>query len=161
MEDGPTLFTKVLLFKEVDVSALIGSAVTLQIDESYKIGKSIAVLYEENVIGHLEREATRVIWRHLRSHSHFAALVYTRIGSWMNQRRFTIMSYSFEIGIKIKFTETNREDARLLLAHIARKKLNSFPGVEVDNCPHDLARLLHPIKDENGIFSIQFAPDTN
>ena len=61
MEDGPTLFTKVLLFKEVDVSALIGSAVTLQIDESYKIGKSITVLYEENVIGHLEREATRVI----------------------------------------------------------------------------------------------------
>ena len=149
------------IFKEVDFSAISGSAVTLEIDESYKIGKSIAVFHDGNIIGHLERETTRLVWRHLRSHSHLAAEIYTHIGSWINKRWFTIMTYSFEIGVKIQFTQTNREDARFLLAHISRRKLNSFPGIEVDNCPRDLTSLVHPVKDENGVSSLQFAPDTN
>ena len=42
MENGPTLFTKVLIFKEVEVSSLFGSRVALEIDESYKIGKEMS-----------------------------------------------------------------------------------------------------------------------
>ena len=161
MEDGPILFTKVLLYKEVDVSTLVGSTVTLEIDESYKIGKSVAVLHEGNVIGHLERKPTRLVWRHLRSGSLLEAVIYRHAGSWPNQRWFSIMTYSFEIGVKIQFTQMTREDGRLILAHIHRKELNSFSGVEVDNPPNDLASTIHPVKDENGISSLHFPPDTD
>ena len=143
MEDGPILFTKVLLYKEVDVSTLVGSTVTLEIDESYKIGKSVAVLHEGNIIGHLERKTTRLVWRHLRSGFHLAAEIYKRIGNWMNERWFTIMTYSFKIKVKIQFWQITRDDGRFLLAHITRKNLNSFPGVEVDNIPGDLSSLIH------------------
>ena len=161
MENGPTLFTKVLIFKEVEVSSLFGSRVALEIDESYKIGKSVAVLHKGNVIGHLEKGTTRMISRHLRSGSCLEAVIYRNVGSCINKRWFSIMSYSFEIGVKIQFTETTREDGILILAHITKKKLNSFPAVEVDNCPIDLDSTVNPVKDENGVSSLQFPPDTN
>ena len=161
MENGPTLFTKVLLFKEIDVSPLIGSIVTLEIDASYGIGKSVAVLHEGNVIGHLEKRTTRLVWRHLRSGCPMEAVIYQHAGSWINKRWFSIISYSFEIGVKIQFTQKTREDGMLLLAHIAEKKLNSFSGVEVDNVPADLTSTVRPIKDENGVSSLQFPPNTD
>ena len=105
MENGPTLFTKVLIYKEINVSSLIGSIVTLEIDESFKVGKSVAILHEGNVIGHLEKGTTKLVWRHLRSGSILEAVIYRHAGSWPNQRWFSIMTYSFEIGVKIQFTQ--------------------------------------------------------
>ena len=62
MEDsGPTLFSTIILYKEVDVKLVMGEPVTLEIDASYTIGKSIAVLHGRNVIGHLaKRVASRI-----------------------------------------------------------------------------------------------------
>ena len=54
MEDsGPTLFSTIILYKEVDVKLVMSEPVTLEIDASYTIGKSIAVLHGGKVIKHL------------------------------------------------------------------------------------------------------------
>jgi hypothetical protein len=159
MEDfAPTLFSRIILYKEIDVSILTGSAVALQIDASYTIGKSIAVLHRGDVIGHLDRRVAPVVWRFLRSGTELSAEVLQGIGNWKNERWFSVVTHSFEIGVKIRFFLHTREDARLLLIHIARWKLNSFPGVEVENCPTVLLPLVRPVKDENGVTSLQFPP---
>ena len=158
-ENIPTLFTKIVLRKNMDVRELKGF-VSLEIDKAYRIGKSVAVLHGGNVIGHVEKIATPTIWRFLRSGDELTAEVYEGVGGWMNGRWFSVMTHSFEIGVKIQFPRLNREDGKLLLAHITRRKLNSFPGVLVENCPHDLIPWVEPVKDENGITSFYFASST-
>ena len=155
-ENVPTLFTRIVLRKDADVSTLMGF-VKLEIDEGYRIGKSVAVLHDGMVIGHVEKIATPTIWRFLRSGDKLSAEVYKGVGKWVNERWFSVLTYSFEIGIKIQFPKLNREDGKLLLAHITRGKLNSFPGVRVDSCPKDLVPLVEPVKDENGLTSLYFA----
>ena len=152
----PTLHTKVVLVRDVDAASIIGKDVELQVDAAYKIGRSVAVLFEGNIIGHLERRAARVVWRHLRSDpaSPMRGEIYKTLGSLKNERWFSVLSHSFEIGVKVPFHQKSREDARMLLAHIARRKLNSFAGVEVDKCPTDLLSMVRPFEDENGVASL-------
>ena len=162
MEDfAPTLFTKVVLYKVVDVKSVMNSFVALEVDASYSIGKSVAVLHEGNIIGHVDRRATPVVWRFLRSDCHLTAEIYGGVGNWKNERWFSVMTHSFEVGVRISFAIHSRDDAKLLLMHICRRKLNSFPGVEVDNCPAELVSQLQPVKDKNGITSLQFPPMTS
>ena len=155
---NPSLFTKVILVPDVDDQSLIGASVEVEVDQSLRIGHSIAVLDKGTVIGHLERRAARVIWRHLRSDpvTPITAEIYPAVGKRKNERWFSAMSHSFEIGIKIDFHVQSQEDARLLLAHITRKKLHSFAGVEVDNCPEELKSLVCPYEDDNGVASLYF-----
>ena len=154
----PTFFTRVILLRDVDAAKLIGNTVDLEIDQSFKIGHSIAVLFQGTVVGHLERQAARVVWRHLRSKfaSPMTAEIYHQFGTLKNDRWFSAMTHSFEIGVRITFHGTSVEDARLLLAHASRRKLHSFSGVEVDKCPEDLAFWVRPFQDENGISSLYF-----
>ena len=158
-ENEPTLFTKIVLRHDAEPSMLHGP-VALEIEESYKIGKSVAVLKQGIVLGHLEMAATRVVWRFLRSGSPLSTEIYGGIGKWTNERWFSSMTFCFEIGVKIRFSGMNRENGKLLLAHIARKRMNTFPGVEVDKCPEELVTLIEPVKDENGLTSIFFTPPT-
>ena len=151
----PTLYTKIVLVRDVDVAHLFGKDVELEIDAAFKIGRSVAVLSAGTIIGHLERRAARVVWRHLRSStSPMKGEIYNHVGSLKNERWFSVLTHSFEVGVKIRFHEKCREDARLLLAHIDRKKLNSFAGLEVDKCPADLQSLVRPFEDENGVASV-------
>ena len=130
------LYTVIILRKEVDAATLIGSIVKLEIDETYTIGKSIAVLKDAVVIGHLERHASRVVWRFLRSGAKVEARIYSDFRDHQNQAWFIILSHSFEIGVKVQFCNMDREDSKLLLAHFTRKKLLSFPGVSAFfSCP--------------------------
>ena len=158
--DGNTaaLYTRIILVRNVDVNSLIGSAVQLEVDVAYKIGRSIAVLHDGKVIGHLEKRAARVVWRHLRSDpvSMLAADIYSNLGNWKNKQWFSVLSHSYEIGVKVRFLKASGEDRRLLLAHITRKKLNSFAGVERSNCPPNLSSLVNPFEDENGVASLYF-----
>lgn len=156
-ELAPSIFSKVVLLKDVEHESLLGSTVELEIDLSYTIGKSIAVLREGNILGHLDRSVSRVVWRHLRNQSNLEANIYSRIGGWKNEPWYSVLTHSFEIGIKITFLDKSREDAKLLLAHVAWRKLNSFPGVSLLNCPTELESLVRPIKDENGISSLLFS----
>ena len=158
MEFTPSLFTKIVLLQDVDVTPIIGSTVVLAIDEAYTIGKSIAVLINETIIGHLDSLATKVVWRHIRSGTKLTAEVYPNLGNWRNKAWYSIMTHSFEVGIKVRFCDLNREDGKLLLAHIAKKKLNSFPGVAPCNCPEDLKLMVRPIKDENDVLSLLLSP---
>ena len=114
-ENIPTLFTKIILRKNVDLCTLQGF-VALEIDEAYRIGKSVAVLHGGNVIGHVEKIATPTVWRFLRSGDELTAEVYKGVGGWMNERWFSVMTHSFEIGVKIQFPRLNRENGKLLLA---------------------------------------------
>ena len=150
----PTLYSKVVLNDETNATKLFGSNVILEIDRAYTIGKSIAVIREENVIGHLDKSASRVIWRFLRSNSRIVANLYTSIHGWQNQRSYSALTYSHEIGVKISFPDLGRSEGKLLLAHVARHKLNCFPGVTPWNCPEALKLLVRPIKDENGVTSL-------
>ena len=158
MPRDPTLNTKVILTNGVDVKHLFGTTVQLEADAAYKIGRSVAVLSKGSVIGHLERRAARVVWRHLRSKfaSPMTAEIYHQFGTLKNDRWFSAMTHSFEAGVRITFHGTSVEDARLLLAHASRRKLHSFSGVEVDKCPEDLAFWVRPFQDENGISSLYF-----
>ena len=152
------LFTRVILIHDVDVKNMVDAAVKLEIDLGYKIGRSIAVLFEGNVIGHLERRAARVVWRHLHSDSVslITAKIYKGVDQWKNERWFSVLSHAFEIGIKIQFHDQDKENTRLLQAHITRRKLNSFAGVETDNCPEELTSMVRPFEDENGVASLYF-----
>ena len=154
----PTMFTKIILMPDKDVTNLLGATVSLEIDQAFRIGHSIAVLFEGNVLGHLEKRSARVVWRHLQSDPTAAikAEIYRNVGEWNNERWFSIMNHAFEIGVKIDFHEKSQEDARLLMAHITRKKLHCFAGLEVDNCPKDLLSMVRPFEDENGVPSLYF-----
>ena len=150
----PTLHSKVVLIDGENPTKLFGLDVTLEIDQAYTIGKSIAVVHDENIIGHLDKSASRVIWRFLRSNSKLVANLYTSINGWKNQRSYSALTFSHEIGVKISFPNLSRSDGKLLLAHIARHKMNCFPGVTPWNCPEVLKLLVRPIKDENGVTSL-------
>ena len=90
------LYTVIILRKGVDTATLIGSTVMLEIDETYTIGKSIAVLKDSVVIGHLERYASRVVCRFLRSCAEVQAHIYSDIRNRQNQAWYTVLSHSFE-----------------------------------------------------------------
>ena len=156
----PALFTKVILTRDADVTSVEGAIVKLEVDLSYKIGRSIAVLHNEKVIGHLERRAARVVWRHLQSNPAvtLTAEVYHGIGNWKNSQWYSVLSNAFEIGVKVLFHTESPEDSRVLLAHITRKRLHNFPGVEIQKrtCPEELRNMVRPFEDENGVASLYF-----
>ena len=52
----PVLFTKIILRHDVEVSSFLGKKISLQIDAAYTIGKSIAIIFDENVIAHFTRK---------------------------------------------------------------------------------------------------------
>ena len=153
---SPVLFTKIILRHDVEASTILGKEVNLQIDEAYTIGKSIAVIFNENVVGHVDRSARRVVWRFLQSNSKLQASVYVNVGEWRNQSCLSIVTHAQEIGIRIRFCNLNRSDAKFLFAHFTRKKMNTFPGVGVMNCPDCLKPFICPIKDENGVSTLAF-----
>lgn len=150
------LFTKIILPSDADFSALLGP-VTLEIDYAYTIGKSIAVMRNDSIMGHLERSAARVVWRFLRANSKIKADVYATFCGRKNEPWYSILTHSYEIGVQISFHLASREDAKLLLAHISRRRLNVFPGVSVLSCPENLKPLVCPVKDENGLSSVLLA----
>ena len=103
MESSASIFSKIVLIEECDISLLQNEEVNLEIDLSYTIGKSIAVLKDETIIGHLDRMVTRVVWRYLRSGAQLKAKVYTEVCGWRNKPWFCILTHSFEIGVTINF----------------------------------------------------------
>ena len=153
-EHASILYSKIILLKEVDTKSLSGSLVQLEIDKAYTIGKSIAVLKDAVVVGHLQRHAARVVWRFLHSHSLVEAEVYVEIRGRQNVAWYSIIPRCFKIGVKIRFCNLTREDSKLLMAHFTRRKIICFPGVYVPQCPKNLKELVRPIKDENGISSL-------
>ena len=152
----PHLYSKIILLGETKITDLTMASLSVEIDKAYTIGKSIAVLHDGTVLGHMDRLSSRVVWRHLSSGTNLTAEVYPRIGSWENGTWYSAMTRSFEVGIRINFCNLTREDGKLLLAHIAKNRLNSFPGIAPSNCPDELKQLLRPIKDENGVSPLLF-----
>jgi hypothetical protein len=64
MEEYQEFFSKVILnnSSNIDSTSLIGKIVQLEVDTAYTIGKSVAVLFEGVIIGHLTRYAAKPIW---------------------------------------------------------------------------------------------------
>ena len=54
----PSLYSKVVLIDGENPTKLFGSDVILEIDQAYTIGKSIAVVLDENIIGHLDKSGS-------------------------------------------------------------------------------------------------------
>ena len=125
---------------------------------TYTIGKSIAVLFNESVIGHLSRESTRTVWRHIHSKIELQADIYKETGTgWKNEAWYSILTRSFELGVRIRVCHENRDDRKLFLAHITRNQLNTFPGIDRFDCPASLTSLAFPVKDENGVSPLLFS----
>ena len=106
-DSSANIFSKIVLMEECDISPLLDKEVTLEIDMSYTIGRSIAVLKDGTIIGHLDRMVTRVVWRYLRSGAPLKAKVYTEVCGWRNKPWFCILTHSFEIGVQINFLNLN------------------------------------------------------
>ena len=139
MENYPTLYSKVILSKDIDPSILIGNFVHLEVDESYSIGKSVAVLFNEEVIGHLARKSTRTVWRHIRGKTELHADIYKETGTgWKNEAWYSMLTRSFELGVRIRVCYEKRDDRKLFLSYITRNQLNSFPGIDFFDCPESL-----------------------
>jgi hypothetical protein len=158
MDEQPVLFTKIILIKDViDPSSLKGKHVRLEIDQAYKIGdrKSIAVINEDIVIGHLSSKATRTVWRHLRAKTEMLVDVYEGIaGGWENKPWFCMETGTFEIGIRLQLLLQSREEGKLFMGYVTHHKLNSFSGVTMSNCPESLKCLAFPVKDENHVSTL-------
>ena len=103
MDEYPILFTKIVLIKDrINPANLKGKKVFLEIDQAYTIGKSIAVIYDEVVVGHLPRESTKTVWHHLRTGTKLSIDVYKGIeNGWKNEPWFSMQTRSFEIGIRV------------------------------------------------------------
>lgn len=155
-EHASILYTKIILFHGVNSKSLTGCPVRLEIDQTYAIGKSIAVLKDSNVIGRLDRHAARVVRRYLQSQSIVEGEIYAEFRGRPNGAWYSIIPRAFEIGIKIRFCNMTREDCKLLIAHFTRKKMISFPGIYIPECPENLKKLVRPVKDENGVSSLFF-----
>ena len=84
MEDYPMLYSKVVLIKGMDLTTLIGKSVRLEIDGTYTIENSIAVLFNESVIGHLSKILTRTVWRHLHGKIKLQADIYRETNGMEN-----------------------------------------------------------------------------
>ena len=157
MEDYPTLYSKVVLINDIDPATLIGKFVHLEIDETYTIGKSVAVIFNESVIGHLCKKSTRTVWRHIHGKIELQADIYQETGTgWQNGAWYSMLTRSFELGVRIRFCYENRDDRKLFLAHVTQNRLNSFPGIDRFDCPESLASLAFPVKDENGVSPLIF-----
>jgi hypothetical protein len=159
MEDYPILFTIVVLITDVDAASLIGKVVKVEIDQSYTIGRSIAVLHDDTVIGHLSVRATPNVWRHLRANTEelHADIYEGTEDGWRNEPWCNMMTGRFELGIRIRVCYQSRDDGKLFLAHLTTNKLNTFPGLTHCDCPKSLKPLAFPVKDENGVSSLIFS----
>jgi hypothetical protein len=141
-------YTRVVLMKTdaINYNSLIGQMVKVQVDTAYSIGKSIAVLQEDQVIGHLIAQVAKRILRFLKNRHVVQAELYDECNGWRNWPCYSKQSFSYELGICIKvyFDDNGKYDATLLLHHILQNRLNSFPGVTLTNCPLSLSYLAFP-----------------
>ena len=66
MEEFQVLYTKVILRRDVemDLNNMREREVRLEIDAAYKIGKSVAVILEDQIVGHLTRWVAKPAWLH-------------------------------------------------------------------------------------------------
>ena len=105
MEEFQEFFSKIVLISsfEMDLAAITNKNVSLQIDAAYKIGRSIAVLLDEQVIGHLTRSASRSIWMQLKFGHRLEATVYgTLENGFQNKIQFSMLTKSLELGVCIR-----------------------------------------------------------
>ena len=155
MEEYQEFYTKLSLIsgKKRSIDELTGQPIELQIDAAYRIGKSVAVLHKETVIGHLNRYAAKTIWIHLKhGHSVQAEIYNSHFEGFKNAIRYSTLTNASEVGIRIRvyFPDTfdgdcrisGQSDAKLFLAYILKHHLNSFPGITRSNCPPSLVHLI-------------------
>lgn len=155
MEEYQEFHTKLslILGNKHKVEELFERPLELQIDASYRIGKSIAVLRNETVIGHLNRHAARTVWIHLKQGNSVQAEVYrSQFDGFQNAIRFSTLTNAYEVGVKVRifFPDTvdgirrisGASDAKFFLSYILKNHLNSFPGITRSNCPESLFHLI-------------------
>ena len=132
-----------------DINSFMGKKVDLKIDVAYTIGKSISVLLEGTVIGHLVRHAAKPVWNHLKFNCKIEANIYDKLDNGFNNSIcYSSLSKSPEIGIQIHFFfvdsldghlhVSGNSDASLFLTYVLKHRLNCFPGVTRSNCPSSL-----------------------
>ena len=156
MEEFQVLYSKVILKRdiELDLNSMKEQDVRLEIDAAYKIGKSIAVLLNDQVIGHLTHWVAKPVWLHLRHGHKLNGTIYGKLSSgFENAIRFSSFTRSPELGIEIRFyyqdyldgslRVSGNSQAKLLLAYIIKHRLNSFPGVTLSNCPPELKHFIN------------------
>ena len=104
-EEFQVVFSRVILTSgfEIDLNTLRDQDVTLEVDASYTIGRSVAVLWEGQVIGHLMRQITRPAWIRLQFGYKVQGKIYDCIGGFKNSVRFSTLSKARELGIEMRF----------------------------------------------------------
>ena len=154
MEEFQQFYSKVVLIKSLalDFSSIKGKNVDLELDLSFNVGKSVAVLSDGNVIGHLTSEAAVPIYIHLRFGYKVEAQVYDMVSGFANSICYSNRSKAPEVGVQIRLFFADMVDgerrissnnqAKGFLSYIMEHHINSFPGVTWSNCPPSLQHLI-------------------
>ena len=106
MEEFQEVFSKIILIKNPDLGlkSLVDEDVVLEIDAAYKIGKSVAVLLGDQVIGHIPRFMAKSTWLHLKLGRKLQGKVYGQLDNgFKNSICFSMLSKAQEVGIRLRF----------------------------------------------------------
>ena len=151
MEEFQDIFSKIILINktESDLNSMIEKEVSLEIDVAYKIGKSVAVLHDGQIIGHLPRFMAKPAWLHLKLSRKLDGRIYQELDNgFQNAICFSALTRSPEVGIRLRFFFEDSVDgnqrisgsssAKLFLTYALKHRLFSFPGITKSNCPVSL-----------------------
>ena len=145
------IYSKIILIKqfEMDLNTMKERDVKVEIDEMYRIGKSVAILLDDRIIGHLPPTIAKAAWTHLRHGGKMTATIYDRLDNgFPNSLCYSALSKTTEVGIRIRFFFADSSDAgrkisgtseaKFFLAYALKHRLNSFPGVTSSNSPPEV-----------------------
>jgi hypothetical protein len=170
MDSEPqSLYTVVMPKHENKERIIFGESANLKIDPNYRIGqiytsyfnfvkhnkpqltvaflsgKSILVEQSENAVGHLPKEVAPVVWRWLKSDRKLEAFIWKEKYGFKNRIVYARDLQAHVTGIFITFTCTTHQESRDLLFFILTKKLTTFPGISIMNCPSALKSIAFPV----------------
>ena len=99
MEEFQVLYTKVILRRDVemDLNNMREREVRLEIDAAYKIGKSVAVILEDQIVGHLTRWVAKPAWLHLRHGNKLNGTIYGKLISAKIQCNYDSIKYRYSL----------------------------------------------------------------
>ena len=156
MEEFQVVYSTLILHKggEMDLSTMRDQVIVIQKDASYTIGRSVAVLCNDRVIGHLPRGLARPAWMQLHCGLKLEGTLYHKLDcGFQNSIRYSFRTKAFEVGIALKFFFCDSIDggvrisggneAKSFLAFVLRHRLNTFPGVTLSNWPPELRCFLN------------------
>jgi hypothetical protein len=98
-----------------------------------------------NMVGHLPKEVAPVVWRWLKSGRKVEAFIWKEKYGFDNRIVYARDLQAHVTGIFLTFICTSHQESKDLLYFILTKKLTTFPGISIMNCPSPLKSIAFPV----------------